>query len=140
VTFSAIHQITAGFAAGDAISLEAVALRDACRALGVASDIFVPAERTSPDTRAQVRPLEDFRPAAGELLVYHYSIQSPATEVFQRSAAAKVVIYHNITPAEFFRPFDAAVGLSSTPRGANWRRWPRRRTRSGRTARSMPRR
>ena len=32
MTFAAVHQIVAGFAAGDAISLEAVALRDVCRA------------------------------------------------------------------------------------------------------------
>ena len=104
--FAAIHQIAAGFAAGDAISLEAVALRDACRALGAASEIYVPADRTAPDCRTAVRPLDEYRPGAGELLIFHYSIQSPATEAFRRSPARKVAIYHNVTPADYFRAFD----------------------------------
>ena len=107
--FTAIHQLAAGFAAGDAISLEAVALRDVCRELGVASEIFVPADRTAVDCRQQVRPLEEYTPGASELLIYHYSIQTPATDVFRRSAARKALIYHNITPASFFRSFDEGV-------------------------------
>ena len=109
MTFAAIHQIAAGFASGDAISLEAVAIRDVCRALGVPADIFVPAERTAPDARQEVRPLEEYRPTGAELLIYHYSIQTPATDVFRGSPARKVVIYHNITPASFFRAFDDGV-------------------------------
>lgn len=107
--FTAIHQITAGFAAGDAISLEAVAIRDLCRAMGVASEIFVPMEATTADCRHLIRPLEEYRSSASELVIYHYSIQTPATEVFRRSPSRKVVIYHNITPASFFRPYDEQV-------------------------------
>lgn len=109
MTFAAVHQIVAGFAAGDAISLEAVAIRDVCRALGVASEIYAPMENVAADGRPLVRPLEECRPAAGELLIYHYSIQSRATDVFRRSPARKAMIYHNITPAEFFRGFDERV-------------------------------
>ena len=107
--FAAIHQIVAGFATGDAISLEAAALRDVCRALGAASEIFVPMENVAEDSKALVRPLEDYRPVPGDLLVFHYSIQSRATEAFRRSTARKAMIYHNVTPAEFFRGFDERV-------------------------------
>jgi glycosyltransferase involved in cell wall biosynthesis len=109
VKFTAIHQITAGFAAGDAISLEAVAIRDLCRAMGLESEIFVPMETTTADCRHLIRPLEEYRAAPSDLLIYHYSIQTPATEVFRRSPARKAVIYHNITPASFFRPYDEKV-------------------------------
>ena len=109
MTFPAIHQLTAGFAAGDAISLEAVAIRDLCRAMGVASEIFVPAERTASDCRHLVKPLEEYRPGASELLIYHYSIQTPATGVFRRAPSRKVALYHNVTPASFFRAFDDDV-------------------------------
>ena len=107
--FSAVHQITAGFAAGDAISLEAVAIREACRTLGLESEIYVPVEHTAPSCRHLVRPLEDYTPSPSALLVYHFSIQTPATEVFRRAVQRKVVVYHNITPASFFRAFDDAV-------------------------------
>ncbi|HOR74907.1 MAG TPA: glycosyltransferase [Kiritimatiellia bacterium] len=109
MNLTAVHQLVAGFAAGDAISLEAVAIREACRALGYASDIFAPAESVTPDTRHDVRPLEELPSVATQALIYHYSIQSRATDVFRRAAARKVMIYHNITPAEYFRGFDEAV-------------------------------
>ncbi len=107
--FTAIHQVAAGFASGDAISLEAVAIQEVCRAMGMASEIFAPAERTASDCRHLARPLEDYRPAASELLIYHYSIETPATDAFRRFPGRKVAIYHNITPASFFRPFDEDV-------------------------------
>ena len=62
MTFAAVHQIVAGFAAGDAISLEAVAIRDVCRALGVASEIYAPMENVAADGQSLVRPLEQCRP------------------------------------------------------------------------------
>ena len=107
--YAAIHQLTAGFVIGDAISLEIVAIRDLCRALGCESEIFVPMAVTTAESRRMVRPLEAYRPAASELLIYHYSIQSAATDVFRRSAAPKIMIYHNITPASFFKGFDERV-------------------------------
>ena len=69
-------------------------------------------ENVAEDGRPQVRPLEDYRPAASELLIYHYSIQTRATDAFRRSPARKVVIYHNITPASFFRPYDERLAQS----------------------------
>ena len=107
--FTAIHQLTAGFVIGDAISLEIVAIRDLCRALGYESEIFVPLAVTTAESRRMVRPLEAYRPADSELLIYHYSIETPATDAFRRFPGRKVAIYHNITPASFFRPFDEDV-------------------------------
>ena len=104
--YTAIHQITAGFALGDAISTEVLALRDICRGMGLPSEIFVPWENTTQEARKVVRPLEEHPPQGMDLLIYHYSIQSRATEVFRRFPGRKVVIYHNITPAEFFQPYD----------------------------------
>ena len=109
MTFTAIHQMTAGFVTGDAISLEIVGIRDLCRAMGYESEIFVPIEVTTAESRLMVRPLEAYRPAASELLIYHYSIQSPATDAFRRTTARKVLIYHNVTPAAFFKGFDERV-------------------------------
>lgn len=104
--FKAIHQVAAGFASGDAISLEAVEIRGILRDMGFSSEIYVPAASTAPDCRDAVRPLEEYKSSDSDLLIYHYSIQTPATEVFRRTCAKTVVIYHNITPASFFRAFD----------------------------------
>ncbi|MCS6771827.1 MAG: glycosyltransferase [Kiritimatiellae bacterium] len=105
----AIHQILNGFADGDAISNCARVLRDLARRRGAASEIFAPAAHVAPAVRGECRPLEEYQGRAGDLVLHHYSIASPAVERFLESPASRVLVYHNITPAEFFRGFDDAV-------------------------------
>ena len=109
-----IHQLVAGFAVGDAISHEALALRAICRAAGFASEIYAPANRIAADAAGTCRPLTEYRPGSDETVIFHYSITSPATTAFHASSGRKIVIYHNITPPEFFAPFDAAVARQLT--------------------------
>jgi glycosyltransferase involved in cell wall biosynthesis len=42
-------------------------------------------------------------------LIYHHSIGSNLTEFVIQHAGPKCLVYHNITPAEFFRPYDSQV-------------------------------
>ena len=101
-----VHQILSGFADGDAISREAIQLRQIFRRWGHTSDIFVASDSVSPGLRSDCRPLSDYTSAAGDICFHHYGIASPAAELFLSSRAGKILIYHNITPAEFFRGFD----------------------------------
>ncbi len=105
----AIHQITAGFAEGDAISQEAVAIREICRKLGCASEIYAPPQCIAPDSTGRAHPLDDFRPSPDDVVILHYSIASEATDTFLRVPGKRVMLYHNITPAEFYRPFDSEI-------------------------------
>ena len=109
MTPASIHQVLAGFASGDAISHEALALRALCRDAGFASEIYAPADRIAPDRQHDCHPLNDYSQQAGDIVIGHYSIASAATGVFLDSPARKILIYHNITPPEFFAPFDSAV-------------------------------
>lgn len=104
-----IHQILAGFADGDAISQEAVLLRDIFRNWGCASDIFANTDSVSPGLRADCRPLSDYTAASDDVCFHQYSIASPAADVFISSRARKILVYHNITPAEFFTGFDDGI-------------------------------
>ncbi|MEI8140893.1 MAG: glycosyltransferase [bacterium] len=110
----AIHQLVAGFATGDAISHEALALRDICREAGFTSEIYAPADRIAVDAANTCRTLEDYQPQADETIIFHFSITSPATAAFLSSPARKILIYHNITPPEFFVPFDTSVANQLT--------------------------
>ncbi len=101
-----IHQILAGYADGDAISSEAVQLRRAFRAWGCASEIHVDPACVSPGLRGDCLPLTAFAAGPGDVCLYHYGIASPATDVFLRSSARRILVYHNITPAAFFNGFD----------------------------------
>jgi glycosyltransferase involved in cell wall biosynthesis len=104
-----MDQVLAGFAEGDAISLEARRIRSIAQGLGMESDIFVPADRVAREVRDMCRPLDAYCGRVGDAVLYHYSIASPASVVVTASPARKLMRYHNITPAEFFEPYDASV-------------------------------
>lgn len=105
----AIHQILNGFADGDAISTCARVLRDLARRRGFSSEIYAPAGHVAPAVRGDCRPLEEYRGHSGDLVLHHYSIMSDAVARFLESPARRILVYHNITPAHFFRGFDDAL-------------------------------
>jgi len=41
-------------------------------------------------------------PDEGDITLFHFALPSPMTEAFKKLPEKKVLIYHNITPAEFF--------------------------------------
>ncbi|MBU4198693.1 MAG: glycosyltransferase [Verrucomicrobia bacterium] len=104
-----IHQILAGYADGDAISNEAVRLREIFRRWGHSSEIYADPDRISPSLKSDCRLLADYSAGPGDLCLHHYGIASPAADVFLASPAKKIMVYHNITPAEYFDGFDDDV-------------------------------
>jgi glycosyltransferase involved in cell wall biosynthesis len=101
----AIHQFSAGFAEGDAIANEARLLRDLFRRWGHASEIFTEARRVLPELRRDVRDIADAPGAIGpdDVALLHLSIGSAVNDAFAALPARKAILYHNITPPEFFR-------------------------------------
>lgn len=104
-----IHQILAGYADGDAISNEAVQFRQIFRSWGHNSEIYADPARVSPSLQNDCRSLADYAAGPGDICLHHYGIASPAAEVFLATPAKKIMVYHNITPAEYFTGFDDAV-------------------------------
>jgi glycosyltransferase involved in cell wall biosynthesis len=101
----AIHQLQAGFANGDAISNEALALRKIFRSWGFASEIFCETKRILPELRRDACELATL-PAAlqpDDIALLHLSIGSAANELFRQLGCRKALLYHNVTPPEFFR-------------------------------------
>ena len=101
----AIHQIVAGYANGDAISNEARTMRALFRAWGYESQIYCERRRILPELRSEARDLEagrgDFRPQ--DIVLLHLSIGSDVNDVFPALPGRKAILYHNITPPEYFR-------------------------------------
>jgi glycosyltransferase involved in cell wall biosynthesis len=101
----AIHQLLPNFSYGDAISNQALAIRNYLRDLGYRSEIFT--RYVDPRVIQEVKLLSESKinPDAG--LLYHHSIGNPEiTNCAIAHPGSKCLIYHNITPSEFFQPFD----------------------------------
>lgn len=97
-----IHQLLPNLNYGDAISNHALAIRDYLRDRGYNSEIFVRYldDRVAGEAKVFDRQIS---PHAG--LIYHHSIGSELTDYATFHPGAKCLIYHNITPAEFFQPY-----------------------------------
>jgi len=92
---------------GDAIGDSARRVRDMLRAAGHASDLF--ALTMDDDLRNEVRPFSDPAARRGDVTIFHFALPSPMTQAFASLDGARLLQYHNITPAAFFAPYDAGL-------------------------------
>lgn len=100
----AVRQLVAGFSRGDAISNEATVMRRLFREWGFESEIYCEARRILPELRKEARDLAELKSCCrpDDLVFLHLSIGSQANEVFASLPGRKALLYHNITPPEYF--------------------------------------
>jgi glycosyltransferase involved in cell wall biosynthesis len=92
---------------GDAIGDSARRVREMLRRQGYVSDIF--ALTIDDDLREDVRPFSDPDATRGDATIFHFALPSPMTARFATLDGARVLQYHNITPAAFFAPYSAGL-------------------------------
>ncbi len=92
---------------GDAIGDSARRVRDMLRSAGHASDLF--ALTIDEDLRGDVRPFAEPAARRGDMTIFHFALPSPMTAAFAALDGARVLQYHNITPAAFFAPYDPGL-------------------------------
>ncbi len=97
-----IDQLLAGIADGDATSHAAFAMRDALRELGYDSDLYALPEHMDPAIREQCRDIRAYSGTSNDIAIHHYGMYTDATDIFRSCAARKILLYHNITPADYF--------------------------------------
>jgi glycosyltransferase involved in cell wall biosynthesis len=102
-----IHQWVPAAHRGDAIGDSARKVRDLLRRMGHESELF--AMTIDDDLRNDVRPFGDSTAVRGDVTIFHFALPSPMTEAFASLDGAKILQYHNITPAAFFAPYDAGL-------------------------------
>src|SRR5262245_3857190 len=100
-----IHQWVPAAHRGDAIGDSARRVRGMLREMGHESELFALA--IDDDLRGDVLPFADPAATRGDVTIFHFALPSPMTEPFAKLFGAKVLQYHNITPAAFFAPYDA---------------------------------
>ena len=102
-----IHQWVPAAHKADAIGDSARKVRAMLREMGHESELF--ALTIDDDLRGDVLPLADAAASGGDVTIFHFALPSPMTEAFARLKGAKVLQYHNITPAAFFAPYDTGL-------------------------------
>jgi glycosyltransferase involved in cell wall biosynthesis len=97
-----VHQVLATLSYGDAIGHEALGIQRALRSAGYRSDIFV--ETAHPRLERLTRDYRELKEGVGadDLLIHHFSIGSKASRVAYATPAKMILVYHNITPPEYF--------------------------------------
>jgi glycosyltransferase involved in cell wall biosynthesis len=98
----AVHQVLATLGYGDAIGHEVLGIQRVLRDAGFASEIFV----ETADERLEHLTV-DYRelPKASHpdnILIHHFSIGSRASRIAYALPDRMVLVYHNITPPEYF--------------------------------------
>jgi glycosyltransferase involved in cell wall biosynthesis len=88
---------------GDAIGDSARRVRGILRAQGHTSDIY--ALSMDEGLRGDVRPFAEAEARHGDVTIFHFALPSPMTEAFAALRGARVLQYHNITPASFFASY-----------------------------------
>lgn len=102
MSLRAIHQVLATLGYGDAIGHEVLGIQRVLRATGYDSEIFVEtAEPRLEDLTYDYRDLLDAS-HPDNLLLHHFSIGSRASRVAYALPDRMALVYHNITPPEYF--------------------------------------
>jgi L-malate glycosyltransferase len=97
-----VHQVLATLGYGDAIGHEVLGIQRVLRAAGYDSDIFVEtADHRLESLTRDYRQLIDFS-HADNLLLHHFSLGSRASRTAFALPDRMALIYHNITPPEYF--------------------------------------
>ncbi len=98
----AIHQLAPSIAFGDAVSNDCFELQRLFWSRGIRSEIFT--EDARPEVRAFVRGWRDLEGEKGDdaMLLIHVSMGHEILDQLDGIVLPKAVVYHNITPAEYF--------------------------------------
>jgi glycosyltransferase involved in cell wall biosynthesis len=105
----AVHQLLAALAPGDAISNQALAVQAHLRAAGFESELF--AEKVHPKIATRARPLWQYPASRQGVCLLHFSIGSAAARLFATLEQQRVLLYHNVTPADWFSGFSRELAV-----------------------------
>jgi glycosyltransferase involved in cell wall biosynthesis len=118
---SGIHHFVPVVHRGDAVGRHTLRLRDATRARGFESHIFV--DVVEADTSEETRPVAEYPGAAqpGDVAVYQLATASYMAPWLAGRGETLVVNYHNITPPELLAPWDNHLALGQVRAQADLR-------------------
>ena len=109
---TAVHQFVPALVARDAIGAHTLQVQRVLRELGYASDLFVDhTDLTGGPTCTRTGSSTSTRADPDTFLLYQGSTGSPMARFVAERSEPTIVNYHNITPAEFFEPWEPSVTM-----------------------------
>ncbi|MFP4082626.1 MAG: glycosyltransferase family 4 protein [Candidatus Aminicenantes bacterium] len=107
-----IDQLVPAYHRGDAVGDTAAHLKKFFLSQGFRSHIYCLSR--DPGLEEESRLFSSFpEPSPSDITILHFALPSPLSQEFSRLPSKKVVVYHNITPAEFFLPYSRELaGIS----------------------------
>jgi L-malate glycosyltransferase len=103
---SGIHQFVPMLHRADAVGRHTLRLHEVLLGRGIASHVYV--EMDDPETASVTRPFARYAEdaASGDVLVYQFATASALAPWLGARPEALVVNYHNVTPPEYYAPWD----------------------------------
>lgn len=103
-----VYQLLATISFGDAVSNDTLALQSIIKKMGYRTAIF--AENI--DSRIPKGTAKNYskfgKPDKNDIIIYHLSTGSAISRNLYKYKCRKIIIYHNITPPEFFEGYNDA--------------------------------
>jgi hypothetical protein len=108
---SGIHHFVPVLHRGDAVGRHTLRLREATRARGFRSEIFV--DTVDQDSAEETLPVLSYAETAqrGDVVVYQFATASAMAPWLAGRSETLVVNYHNVTPPELMTPWDNHLAL-----------------------------
>jgi glycosyltransferase involved in cell wall biosynthesis len=103
---TAVHQFVPMLHRADAVGRHTLRLRDVLVGRGIRSHLYV--EMTDPETESETRPFACYAQdaQAGDVLLYQLATASGIAPWLRTRTETLVVNYHNVTPPEYYAPWD----------------------------------
>ena len=97
-----VHQFATSLSYGDAISDEMLEIQSVLREKGHNSEIFI--RFYEPRMAKYIHDFKEYKSFSSpdNVVIFHFSIGSPVSKMFFRIPDKKIMIYHNITPFDYF--------------------------------------
>lgn len=107
-----IDQLVPAFHRGDAIGDTASHMKKFFLSKGLRSQIYC-LDRDSGLEGESALFASFTKPSSSDVTILHFALPSPLTQAFMKLPSKKVIIYHNITPPEFFSEFSQEMARIS---------------------------
>jgi glycosyltransferase involved in cell wall biosynthesis len=104
-----LHQVLSGAGPFDAITREAMAIRELAASWGWGGADY--SAYIDPRMGKRVRELRELAPADGDTVLIHYSAYAPKLAGVLDMPGRRILLSHNVTPARWFWAHDAQIAV-----------------------------